>query len=68
MYIVALASLFPFYPVYMRQHGLTDSETALIFGSLPFISMVFRMGFSSMGDKFRIHRGLLILVCAGSPA
>ncbi len=59
----ALATLFPFIPMALTQLGLTPSEAALIYGSIPFLSAVARVLVGALADKLQAHKPLLMLFC-----
>lgn len=51
----------PFIPVYMKQLGLSSTETGIIYGVMPFISFFTRPCFGALADKTRQHR--VVLIC-----
>ncbi|XP_013416364.1 major facilitator superfamily domain-containing protein 6-A [Lingula anatina] len=60
--LAALASLMPYLPLYMQHIGLNASESAIIYGSMPFITFFVKPLWCMLADKFQKHKLLLILV------
>ena len=52
----AVASLLPYLAVYMKQLGLSPSETALIYGSMPFLGAIVRPLVGAIADKLHAHK------------
>ncbi|CAH1777765.1 unnamed protein product [Owenia fusiformis] len=61
--LAAVGTLLPFISIYMKQLGLTASETAVIYGLMPFIGFFVRPVIGILADKFRQHKLCLILCC-----
>lgn len=60
-YISAVGSLLPYIAVFMKQLGLTPSESAIIYGITPFLAALVRPFFGILADKLRRHTLVLIL-------
>ncbi len=52
----AVASLLPYLAVYMKQLGLSPSETALIYGTMPFLGAIVRPLVGALADKLHAHK------------
>ena len=63
MYLSGVASLLPYLAVYMRQIGLGPAETAIIYGTMPFIGAFVRGVVGALADKWRKHKQALVIVC-----
>ncbi|ELU16920.1 hypothetical protein CAPTEDRAFT_195152 [Capitella teleta] len=59
----AVASLLPYLAVYMKQLGLSPSETAIIYGTMPFIGAFVRALVGALADKLQKHKLILMLCC-----
>jgi len=62
----AIASLFPYVSVYMKQLGLSPSECAIIYGTMPFIDALLRPIIGALADKLQSHKAVLAVSCAGT--
>ncbi|KAL3880671.1 hypothetical protein ACJMK2_032893 [Sinanodonta woodiana] len=62
-FIAAVGDLLPFIPVYMKQLGLSSTETGIIYGVMPFLSFFVRPLFGAVADKFHKHKLILCLCC-----
>ncbi|KAK3611224.1 hypothetical protein CHS0354_002120 [Potamilus streckersoni] len=62
-FIAAVGDLLPFIPVYMKQLGLSSTETGIIYGVMPFLSFFVRPVFGAVADKFHKHKLILCLCC-----
>jgi nitrate/nitrite transporter NarK len=60
---VAVASLLPYLAVYMKHIGLSPSETAIIYGVMPFLGAIVRPLFGAVADKLQKHKLVLMLCC-----
>lgn len=58
-----VGALIPFIPVYLKQTGLTASETGVIIGFLPFVSSAARPLIGGAVDRYKIHKPVFIAVC-----
>ena len=54
--ISAVASLLPYITVYMKQLGLSPSESALIYGIVPFLGAIVRPIIGAIADKLHAHK------------
>ena len=52
----AVASLLPYIAVYMKQLGLSPSESALIYGTVPFLGAIVRPIIGALADKLHAHK------------
>lgn len=57
-----MGDLVPFLPVYMKQLGLSSTETGIIYGVMPFISFLVRPLIGAVADKTRKHK-LSLIIC-----
>ncbi|XP_013380200.1 major facilitator superfamily domain-containing protein 6 [Lingula anatina] len=60
-FLAAMASLVPYLPLYMQHIGLSASESAIVYGSMPFISFFIKPLWCMLADKFHKHKLVLIL-------
>ena len=62
-----MGSLIPFIPLYMKQLGLSTTETGLLIGVMPFIAFFVQPLFGAIADKTRKPKVVLILclICSG---
>ena len=62
-----MGSLIPFIPLYMKQLGLSTTETGMLIGVMPFIAFFVQPMFGAVADKTRKPKVVLIvcLVCSG---
>ena len=58
--VSAIGTLIPFIPVYMKELGLSSTETGIIYGMVPFISFFTRPLIGAFADKIRHHQAVLI--------
>ncbi|XP_064608053.1 major facilitator superfamily domain-containing protein 6-like [Liolophura sinensis] len=63
LYYGGVGALLPFIPVYLKQTGLTASETGVIIGFLPFVSSAIRPLIGGAVDRYKIHKPVFIAVC-----
>lgn len=61
--LAAVGVLLPFISLYMKQIGLTASETGLIYGVMPFIGFFTRPIFGYISDRWKKHKLTLIICC-----
>ncbi|XP_045204652.2 major facilitator superfamily domain-containing protein 6-like [Mercenaria mercenaria] len=61
-FLAAVGDLLPFIPVYMKQLGLSSTETGIIYGVMPFIAFFVRPLFGAVADKLRRHK-LVLMIC-----
>ena len=54
--------MLPYLTVYMKQLGLTPTETGLIYGCMPFITFFVRPFIGGIADKTKKHK-LVLIVC-----
>ena len=65
-YILGIAPVLPFLPVYARQLGISSIGIGLIYTVLPFIGLFAKTLSGSIADWLRIHRAIFltaIIVC-----
>ncbi|OQV15359.1 hypothetical protein BV898_10465 [Hypsibius exemplaris] len=55
----APASIVPYIPIFNRNLGLNAAENGIIFGALPFLSILSRPTAGTLLDKLRAHRVIL---------
>ena len=60
--VSAIASLFPYLPVYMKMMGLTLTEAAVIFGTTTFFNGFTRTMFGYFADKLNVHKPSYIIM------
>ena len=62
-----MGALMPFIPLYMKQLGLSSTETGLLIGVMPFIAFFVQPLFGAVADKTRKPKVVLIvcLICSG---
>lgn len=60
MYFSGVGALLPYIPVFMKQLGLTPTETGIIYGVMPFIGFFVRPLFGALADKTQRHKFLLM--------
>ena len=58
--IAAIGTLIPFIPIYMKELGLSSTETGIIYGVVPFLSFFTRPLIGAFADKIRHHKAVLI--------
>ena len=64
----AVASLLPYMGVYMKQIGLSQSETGIIYGVMPIVGALVRPLLGVIADKAQKHKLTLLLcvvICGG---
>ncbi|WAQ98189.1 MFD6A-like protein [Mya arenaria] len=54
-------AILPFIPVYMRQLGLSATETGIIYGVMPFVAFFVRPLIGVLSDKIQNHKAVLIV-------
>ncbi|XP_071126392.1 major facilitator superfamily domain-containing protein 6-like isoform X2 [Mytilus edulis] len=59
----AVGALLPFMALYMKQIGMTKSQTGIIYGLMPFVGFLVRPLFGAVADKFQKHKLILVLCC-----
>lgn len=59
----AIGSLLPYLALFMKEIGLTASQTGIIYGFMPFVSFLVKPVFGLVADKFQQHRIVLIVCC-----
>ncbi|XP_076446545.1 major facilitator superfamily domain-containing protein 6-like isoform X2 [Babylonia areolata] len=62
-FLAAVGSLLPFIAIYMKQLGLTPSETGILYGSMPFIGFFVRPIIGAVADRWRKHK-LTLMICS----
>ena len=60
--VSAIASLFPYLPVYMKMMGLTLTEAAVICGTTTFFNGFTRTLFGCLADKLNVHKPSYIVM------
>ena len=60
--VSAIASLFPYLPVYMKMMGLTLTEAAVICGTTTFFNGFTRTLFGCFADKLNVHKPSYIIM------
>ncbi|XP_013382612.1 major facilitator superfamily domain-containing protein 6 isoform X1 [Lingula anatina] len=63
LFMAGVASLLPYLTVYMKHIGLTASESAIIYGVMPFLGFLIRPIWGVIADKFNKHK-IVLIVCA----
>nr|KAG5696507.1 hypothetical protein BaRGS_021043 [Batillaria attramentaria] len=58
---VGVGSLFPFVSIYMKQLGLTSTETGIIYGTMPFVCFFVRPMVGAIADRWLKHKAVLIV-------
>lgn len=58
-----IAALLPFLSIYMKQLGLSAPEVAIIYGIMPFVSVVIRPLVGALADYLRRTKLVLVLLC-----
>ncbi|ELU16919.1 hypothetical protein CAPTEDRAFT_106629 [Capitella teleta] len=58
-----VASLLPYLGVYMKQIGLSAAESAIIYGTMPFLGAFMRMLVGGIADKLQKHQVALLICC-----
>ena len=61
--VSAVGSLLPFIAYYMKQLGLSSSETGILYGTMPFVGFFVRPIVGAMADRWHKHR-LVLMVCS----
>ncbi|XP_061163928.1 major facilitator superfamily domain-containing protein 6-like [Saccostrea echinata] len=57
----AIGDLLPFIPLYMKQIGLSSTQTGIVYGIMPFVGFLIRPIIGIIADKFQKHKLCLIL-------
>lgn len=60
-FFTAVGALLPYITVYMKQRGLSSSETGIIYGIMPFIGFFVKPLIGALADKTKKHK--LVLIC-----
>lgn len=58
--MAAVSSLFSYLGLYMKEVGLTMSETGIIWGVMPFFGAIIRVVVGAIADKVQRHKGILV--------
>lgn len=61
VFVSAVGDLLPFIPLYMKQIGLSSTQTGIIYGIMPFVGFLVRPIIGALLDKFQKHKLGLIL-------
>ena len=61
-----MSSLLPYLSVYMKQLGLSPSETAIIYGLMPFLGALVRPVVGGIADKLHQHKAMLMVCCVAT--
>ncbi|XP_052076346.1 major facilitator superfamily domain-containing protein 6-like isoform X2 [Mytilus californianus] len=61
--LAAIGGLLPFMALYMKQIGMTKSQTGIIYGLMPFVGFLVRPLFGALADKLQKHKLILFLCC-----
>ncbi|XP_060065589.1 major facilitator superfamily domain-containing protein 6-A-like [Ylistrum balloti] len=61
--LAGVGVLLPFIALYMKQIGLTESETGVIYGIMPFIGFFTRPIFGYISDRWKKHKLSLMICC-----
>ncbi|XP_033743348.1 major facilitator superfamily domain-containing protein 6-like [Pecten maximus] len=61
--LAAVGVLLPFISLYMKQIGLTTSQTGVIYGVMPFIGFFTRPIFGYIADRWKKHKITLMACC-----
>ncbi|OWF35989.1 major facilitator superfamily domain-containing protein 6-A-like [Mizuhopecten yessoensis] len=61
--LAGVGVLLPFIALYMKQIGLTTSQTGFIYGVMPFIGFFTRPIFGYISDRWKKHKLVLITCC-----
>ncbi|XP_052076348.1 major facilitator superfamily domain-containing protein 6-like [Mytilus californianus] len=61
--LASIGDLLPFMALYMKQIGMTNSQTGIIYGLMPFIGFLVRPLFGALADKFQKHKLILFVCC-----
>ncbi|KAK7482937.1 hypothetical protein BaRGS_00025837, partial [Batillaria attramentaria] len=56
----AMASLQPYLVVYLKQQGLSASESGVLFGSMPFLSFLVQPLVGAAADRWLKHKAVLV--------
>lgn len=60
---LAVGDLLPFIPLYMKQIGLSSTQTGIIYGIMPFVGFLVRPIIGALLDKFQKHKlGLFLCI------
>ena len=52
----------------LTELGLSASESAQIYGIIPFLSAIIRVAIGALADKLRAHKAMLIIFCVATGA
>ena len=52
----------------LTELGLSPSESAQIYGIIPFLSAIIRVGIGALADKLRAHKAMLMIFCVATGA
>ena len=52
----------------LTELGLSPSESAQIYGIIPFLSAIIRVARGAFADKLRAHKAMLMIICVATGA